>query len=300
MNSKPILLITFFLFIKIIYGQTSNVDSSFVFPLNVGDKWFYNVDNSSFPGHHWNYSTTFIIKSDTVMPNNKKYFEFPAMLDELGTDTVSSIIYLRKSGLKVYEYITADSNEHLLFDFSANIGDTLSYFEYEPLTGQPTNHPQYIILNSIDTLEYFLKIKLKTFNFSGILVADTLGITYATNAIGTLWSLFGATIDGKSYGNILSVQLKENKEPSNFSIYQNYPNPFNPSTIITYSLPQKSRVTLKIYDLLGKEICTLVNGEKTSGTYKVVWNAQNVPSGVYFYKITAGAFSKTNKMLLLK
>ena len=57
---------------------------------------------------------------------------------------------------------------------------------------------------------------------------------------------------------------------------------------------------LKIYDLLGKEICTLVNGEKTSGTYKVVWNAQNVPSGVYFYKITAGAFSKTNKMLLLK
>ena len=85
-----------------------------------------------------------------------------------------------------------------------------------------------------------------------------------------------------------------------YELFQNYPNPFNPTTTITYSLPKNSFVTLTIYDLLGREVATLVNEEKHSGTYKVTWNAQNKPSGIYFYKITAGRYSKINKMILLK
>ncbi len=88
--------------------------------------------------------------------------------------------------------------------------------------------------------------------------------------------------------------------PENYKLFQNYPNPFNPTTTITYSLPKNSFVTLTIYDLLGREVATLVNEEKHSGTYKVTWNAQNKPSGIYFYKITAGGYSKINKMILLK
>jgi flagellar hook assembly protein FlgD len=80
----------------------------------------------------------------------------------------------------------------------------------------------------------------------------------------------------------------------------NYPNPFNPTTTITYSLPKKSFVKLSIYDLLGREITTLVNEETHSGTHQVTWNAQNVPSGIYFYNITPGNYSKTNKMIFLK
>jgi len=102
------------------------------------------------------------------------------------------------------------------------------------------------------------------------------------------------------YSSIIANIEKNNLEGLNFSLSQNYPNPFNPATTITYSLTKSSLVILKIYDILGKEIVTLVNEDKQSGTYNVTWNAQDVTSGVYFYKIIIGEHSKTNKMLLLK
>jgi hypothetical protein len=81
---------------------------------------------------------------------------------------------------------------------------------------------------------------------------------------------------------------------------QNYPNPFNPSTKIKYSVPQSSNVVIKIFDVLGNEIETLVNEEKSTGTYELTWYATNLPSGVYFYQLNAGSFVETKKMLLLK
>jgi hypothetical protein len=81
---------------------------------------------------------------------------------------------------------------------------------------------------------------------------------------------------------------------------QNYPNPFNPSTKIKYSVPNSSQVVIKIFDILGNEIETLVNEEKPAGTYEVTWYAEQLPSGVYFYQLRAGSFVQTKKMLLLK
>ncbi|NOX65959.1 MAG: T9SS type A sorting domain-containing protein [Chlorobi bacterium] len=93
--------------------------------------------------------------------------------------------------------------------------------------------------------------------------------------------------------------------PSSFVLNQNYPNPFNPSTTIKYFIPAVGNenfrsVQLKVYDILGKEIATLVNKEQQSGNYEVNFNASNLPSGMYLYKIQAGEFSNTKKMLLLK
>jgi hypothetical protein len=88
--------------------------------------------------------------------------------------------------------------------------------------------------------------------------------------------------------------------PTNLTLSQNYPNPFNPSTSITYSIPEEAAITIKIYDITGTEIETLVNEEKRAGTYELTWNAENLPSGVYFYQLTAGSFVETKKMLLLK
>ena len=95
--------------------------------------------------------------------------------------------------------------------------------------------------------------------------------------------------------------------PQTFSLEQNYPNPFNPSTKIKYTIPnvtlsrvEGSRVILKIYDLLGNEIVTLVNENKPAGNYEVNFNAASLPSGAYFYKIQAGSFTKTKKMILMK
>lgn len=85
-----------------------------------------------------------------------------------------------------------------------------------------------------------------------------------------------------------------------FALYQNYPNPFNPTSTISYSIPVNADVNLTVYDLLGNKIITLVNKPQTTGTYRTVFDASDLSSGVYFYKITAGKFVATKKLLLLK
>jgi len=88
--------------------------------------------------------------------------------------------------------------------------------------------------------------------------------------------------------------------PENFSLYQNYPNPFNPVTNIKYQIANNKFVSLKVFDVLGKEIETLVNEKQSAGTYEVNWNASQYPSGVYFYRLDANGFTDTKKMILLK
>ena len=91
-----------------------------------------------------------------------------------------------------------------------------------------------------------------------------------------------------------------NSQPVDFSLYQNYPNPFNPSTKIRYEIPTESKVTIKIYNILGKEVETLFEGQRLPGKYLLEWNAKNYSSGVYFYNIKAGNFIQTKKMILIK
>ena len=86
----------------------------------------------------------------------------------------------------------------------------------------------------------------------------------------------------------------------NYKLSQNYPNPFNPNTVISYELKAPSFITLKVYDINGKEIETLVTENKNAGVYNVSWNAENHPSGVYYYKLSSDNFSETKKMVLLR
>ena len=115
----------------------------------------------------------------------------------------------------------------------------------------------------------------------------------------------GGRILNTTTGGISFIEEIELKQPSNFYLTQNYPNPFNPVTKIKFEIPGQARndntlVTLKIYDLLGREIATLINEEKPAGKYEVEFNATNLPSGIYFYRIQAGDFIKTRKMVLLR
>ena len=109
--------------------------------------------------------------------------------------------------------------------------------------------------------------------------------------------------------NEIVVSVREEQiQPEGFYLSQNYPNPFNPVTKIKYSIPYVETrhasslqiVTLKIYDLLGREVATLVEEEKPAGEYEIEFNAANLPSGIYFYQLKAGQYSETKKMILLK
>jgi len=122
-----------------------------------------------------------------------------------------------------------------------------------------------------------ISIKMKS-NLSGKVVTDAFRIIY--------------------HEPIIDVEI--NSPIHNFVLYQNYPNPFNPTTLIKYSLPEQQFVSLKIFDILGKEVATLVNENKPAGNYEVNFDAGNLSSGVYFYQLRASGFTETKKMLLMK
>jgi hypothetical protein len=91
-----------------------------------------------------------------------------------------------------------------------------------------------------------------------------------------------------------------NQLPAEFALFQNYPNPFNPTTAISYRLSAVSFVTLKVFDVLGREVAALVNEVRRPGVYTVRWNASTHPSGVFFYRLQTGKYSETRKMILMK
>ncbi|MCX8106662.1 MAG: T9SS type A sorting domain-containing protein, partial [Ignavibacterium album] len=99
------------------------------------------------------------------------------------------------------------------------------------------------------------------------------------------------------YSNEIEVDVLS---PDKFVLEQNYPNPFNPTTIISWQSPISGNQTLKVYDILGNEVVTLVNEYKEAGRYKIEFDASNIPSGIYYYKISAGSFSDVKKMMVIK
>ncbi len=102
------------------------------------------------------------------------------------------------------------------------------------------------------------------------------------------------------YNQNVIIGINIEPEPLKFSLKQNYPNPFNPSTTISYSIQKEERVLLKVYDILGNEVAILVNEEKPAGNYRIQFKTASLASGIYFYKIRAGSFVQTKKMILLK
>ena len=103
------------------------------------------------------------------------------------------------------------------------------------------------------------------------------------------------------YQGVTSIgEERINRIPSEYFLSNNFPNPFNPSTTIRYSIPQSTNVTIKVFDILGNEIETLVNKEKPTGTYELTWYAENLPSGIYFYQLKSDNYLETKKMILLK
>ncbi|HTY11467.1 MAG TPA: endo-1,4-beta-xylanase [Bacteroidota bacterium] len=127
-------------------------------------------------------------------------------------------------------------------------------------------------------------------NYSASFSADTV-----------MWNAFFSLQDAiLALSAPTTVKANRSEVPAEFGLGQNYPNPFNPSTVISYQLPINSFVTMKVYDLVGREVRTLVSGWKNAGTYSIQFDASSLPSGVYFYRIQAGNFASVKKLILLK
>ena len=110
----------------------------------------------------------------------------------------------------------------------------------------------------------------------------------------------GASIWRRLLAESIGIKKISTEIPSEYSLSQNYPNPFNPSTTIKYEIPRSGLVNINVFDVLGREVATLVNEKQNPGTYEVKWDATNYPSGVYFYKLISGYSSETKKLVLVK
>ena len=134
---------------------------------------------------------------------------------------------------------------------------------------------------------------------------DTTLLVTENNSLGTVTIALDSIQQISFQSSVTGVTKQGSAIPKQFAVSQNYPNPFNPSTIINYALPRSSLVTIKIYNVLGQEIRTLVNSELQAGNYSVHWNGDNnighsVASGIYIYRVVAGQNVKTMKMIYLK
>jgi hypothetical protein len=289
------------------------------YPLEIGNKWIYDTWGWWWDGTYHTYSgiTTREVIGDTVMANGKFYFK----IFDPTTFNYPTILFERidSASGKVFRYdntLGLPDEEYLIDDLFAEVGDSVwssrhQYQDYIP----------------------FICIGEGTFNKWGIqgsrkifTIFDLTGYTYSlAQGIGvdSMYSSFdfgenfttikGCIIEGIVYGDTTTVGVEDKVDPvaTTINLEQNYPNPFNPSTKIKYTIPVVETrrasslqfVTLKVYDILGNEIATLVSEEKPAGEYEVEFNVGqtiSLSSGIYFYQLKAGSFVETKKMILLK
>ena len=183
------------------------------------------------------------------------------------------------------------------------LGDNPTFF---PFTLYMANYNEYIV---VGTLEHGILISNDNGNSFYQL---NNGYPFNTSVCSFNYNnnyLFSGTLNGfyrqpvvSNLMAITEVEEENNNEviPSAYALHQNFPNPFNPSTTISFSIPNTEFVTLKIYDSVGKEVETLVNENLPAGSYNKQFNATNLASGVYFYRLQAGSYYQTNKMILMK
>ena len=126
------------------------------------------------------------------------------------------------------------------------------------------------------------------------------GVSFTDANNGTVIGQYGTILRTTNGGASFVEEDQIGDIPIAFSLSDNFPDPFNPSTKIRYSIPQTSIVVIKVFDILGNEIETLINEQKSIGTYELTWTAVNLPSGIYFYQLIAGSYIETKKMVLMK
>jgi hypothetical protein len=181
-----------------------------------------------------------------------------------------------------------------LTSFSASVVDGAVMLEWT--TATETNNSGFSIEKSADN-QYFTEVAFVEGKGTTTEITNYSYVDSDKSSTTAFYRLKQIDFDGSySYSNTVEVKVL----PTVFELEQNFPNPFNPTTNIKFSMPEAQNVTLKIFNMLGQEIKTLVNEFRNAGVYEVSFDANNLPTGTYFYSITAGDFTSTKKMLLIK
>lgn len=322
MKTLILLLLLFHLSLVTIYSQ--DITSQKYMPLKIGNVWVYDHYKLQYNFHE---RVKYKVIGDTIARGHK-YYKSSAPLPFMHVDPN----YLN---LLLYRVDSADGcllafknesgcirlSDILIDSLASGLNNTFVYCPFA-LTRKCIDTAYFTMFNTSFKNKWYL-------NITGPYQTPTrylynIGLLGSANgSIGQEgYNLLGCVINGVVYGDtsmLVGIESISNNIPEEFSLSQNYPNPFNPSTKIRFSIPPYyspleggmhvlSRaegggdlVTLKIYNVLGREAAVLVNDELKPGTYEVEWDAANFSSGIYYYKLTAGQyFSQTKKMVLVR
>ncbi len=276
-------------------------------------KWAYRQSFIE-PGNRWDYiegwwnglgggeadSNSYYASVDTMLQNGKTY-------NKILPENELFSHYLRADTAGVWYYDSGCNDEWLYFSY----GDSVGQERFVPGAGCDTMQFPISITKTEDSLAFIFGETLRIMSFNVLIGIDAWYSVTISPDLGFIhWysssfsenyykHLLGCEIGGNVHGTLL-VSVEDLNSKFNYSLDQNYPNPFNPSTSISYSIPENSTVVIKVFDILGNEIETVVNEEKPAGNYELTWNAAGLPSGVYFYQLRAGSYSAVKKMILLR
>lgn len=301
-------LIYFFILQNSYSRDTSSVR---FFPLNIGDRYVYYFEEFlNQPPTYTRYYVTGVVKRDSIL-SGKRYIFCE------GIPSFSNL-WLRVDSIgNVYAH---DSTNNCSFYFFENRLDSLSAIQNDTIKDCLGSQTKYICVAFDNHTIFGISTSRKEFYriqfFAGGAYALTkqfsknFGLTYLRTSLTTgiyqitkTYNLRGCVINNVVFGdtNIVSINQSTAENATGFRLCQNYPNPFNLSTNIQYDLPEDNFVTIKIYDILGKEVKTIVNEYKHAGSYFISFIASSVvggvSSGVYYYVMRSGRFSKVIRLL---
>jgi hypothetical protein len=290
-----------------LFAQTDSVLG--FFPLYTGDLHQFHYHYSyfacpPFPPVLQTHSSHHVeqVWGDTLLPTG---FQYKILTSNVPGDSWQRYLRVDTASANVYRYEGYPSPHEVLMDsLRATTG---SWFIRDGwMMTECTGVDTTTILGVLTTVKRFRAHYVHGANYG---LAYGLGrsshVTYQDDGcypvLDNLYrDIIFARIGGQEYGTFVSVGEQQSKLPTHFELSQNYPNPFNPSTVIEVSVPQARYVTLAIFDLLGQEVATVVSGELQPGKHIIRWNATDVASGLYLYRLKAGDVVQTKRLVLLK
>ena len=308
-----------------IFSYNTNFNRIFSTGHIIGDN-FYIIGGNPLPGTRTDtlpYIIEYNLISDQTTYSLDTLFISEDFPEQQMSEVVGDNIYIFGG---VYNGISQDI---FRFNVSTHLYEKLDIKLLEPRAGGcavyiPGSNSIYIIggynenLEALNSVEIFNASEDEYYIESGPNIIDPRYYFTASYLNGNIY-IFGGQKEENSYVSSIEYfpsevttdqdETYKNAVPSELKLFQNYPNPFNPVTTIKYKIPSKVKgvtsnvetfIRLDVFDVLGREVATLVNKKQKPGSYEIIWNGDGFPSGIYFYKLNTGAFVETKKMILLK
>ncbi|MEP0862024.1 MAG: T9SS type A sorting domain-containing protein [Ignavibacterium sp.] len=235
--------------------------------------------------------------------------ESNAINAKIGLDMIMSL-----DGTYGYDTVTYDQSNQIILTHRGGVNSGVkllshplhSLYSFEWYDGYYVDSSYWNWLNYGSIQNEYIggvegPVTIPSIDFINIANGDSVVLFFAI-ALGENQSEVNAQINEATlkYNTILDVNDKNSEIPASFILEQNYPNPFNPDTKIQFSVSKSEFISLRVFDVLGNEIATLVNGELTPGVYQYIFNGSKLSSGVYYYKLQSGNYSETKKMILMR